>query len=172
MSNGELVIGFNFKYFSYLCLYSLTFVLSASLISGRLFPPRPRPLPVPRPPLLAGKIPKKERKKFVKIQWNIFLPQHRLTLRFFFKFVSWANNSKSYSPSKWPRKQKNQPLKSFWNKPASNPATFDQVRPKKPGHEIYIGPKNDIPTFLKYLQNMFPGLTKRLLNIFIHFWLL
>ena len=63
MSNGELVIGFNFKYFSYLCLYNLTFVLSASLISGRLFPPRPRPLPVPRPPLLAGKIPKKEREK-------------------------------------------------------------------------------------------------------------
>ena len=62
MSNGELVIGFNFKYFSYLCLYSLTFVLSASLISGRLFPPRPRPLPPPRPPLLAGKIPKREKK--------------------------------------------------------------------------------------------------------------
>ena len=30
----------------------------------------------------------------------------RLTLRFFFKFVSWANNSKSYPPTKGPRERK------------------------------------------------------------------
>ena len=51
------------------------------------------------------------------------------TLRFFSKFVSWANNSKIYQPNEFPRKQKNHPLKSFWNKPPSNPANFEQERP-------------------------------------------
>ena len=36
-----------------------------------------------------------------------------ITLHFFFKFVSLANNSKSYAPTKWPRKQKNVALEKF-----------------------------------------------------------
>ena len=35
------------------------------------------------------------------------------TLRFFFKFVSQANNSKTYQPTEWPRKQKNVALEKF-----------------------------------------------------------
>ena len=51
------------------------------------------------------------------------------TVRFFIKFVSRADSSNLHQPTKWPRKQKMQPLKSFWNKPPSNPATFEQERP-------------------------------------------
>ena len=48
-----------------------------------------------------------------------------------------------------------QPLKSFWNNPPSNPQTFEQERPQKPGGETVSTlhwPKNDIPTFFKFLQ--------------------
>ena len=48
-----------------------------------------------------------------------------------------------------------QPLKSFWNKPLSNPATFEQERPQMPRRETASTlnlPKNDIPIFFKCLQ--------------------
>jgi hypothetical protein len=48
-----------------------------------------------------------------------------LKLRFFFKFVSLANNSKIYQPTEYPRKV-------FGIKPPSNPATFEQKRPYMP----------------------------------------
>ena len=48
-----------------------------------------------------------------------------LTLHFFIKFVSQAYSSNTYPPSEWTRKQIVQPLKSFWNKPPSNPTTFE-----------------------------------------------
>ena len=48
-----------------------------------------------------------------------------------------------------------QPLKSFLNNLPSNPATFEQERPQKPGHETvsaFHQPKNDILLFIKFLQ--------------------
>ena len=48
-----------------------------------------------------------------------------------------------------------QPLISFWNKLPSNPGTFEQERPQKPGHETVSAlhpPKNDILTFFKFMQ--------------------
>ena len=46
-------------------------------------------------------------------------------------------------------------LKSFWNKPPSHLATFEQERPQKPRHKTVSTlhwPKNDILPFLKFLQ--------------------
>ena len=57
-----------------------------------------------------------------------------------------------------------QPLKSFWNKPPSNPQTFEQERPQKPGGETVSTlhrPKNEIPTFLKFLQKKVSRLDKK-----------
>ena len=54
---------------------------------------------------------------------------------FFFKFVSRANSSNSYPPSKRLKMQKMWPLKSFWNKPPSNPASFEQRGPRSPKHD-------------------------------------
>ena len=57
-----------------------------------------------------------------------------------------------------------QPLKSFWNKPPSNPQTFEQERPQKPGGETVSTlhrPKNDIPTFFKFLQKKVSRLDKK-----------
>ena len=57
-----------------------------------------------------------------------------------------------------------QSLNSFWNKPTSNPATFEQERPQKPGHNtvsILHWPKNDIPTFFKFLQKKVSRLDKK-----------
>ena len=48
-----------------------------------------------------------------------------------------------------------QPLKSFWNKPPSKPATFEQERPQKPVCETASTlnwPKNDSMPFTKYLK--------------------
>ena len=48
-----------------------------------------------------------------------------------------------------------QPLKSFWNKPPSNPATFEQERPQRPVRETVSTlhwPKNDSLPFSKFLQ--------------------
>ena len=48
-----------------------------------------------------------------------------------------------------------QPWKSFQNKLPSNPATFDQERPQKPGLETVSRlrqPKNDTLPFFKFLQ--------------------
>ena len=57
-----------------------------------------------------------------------------------------------------------QPLKSFWNKPPSNSATFEQERPQKPGGETVSTlhrPKNDISTFFKFLQKKVSRLDKK-----------
>ena len=57
-----------------------------------------------------------------------------------------------------------QPLKSFWTEPPSNPATFEQERPQKPGSETVSTlhqPKNDIPTFFKFLQKKVSQLVKK-----------
>ena len=57
-----------------------------------------------------------------------------------------------------------QPLKSFWKEPLSNPATFEQERPQKPGSETVSTlhrPKNDIPTFFKFLQKKVSRLDKK-----------
>ena len=57
-----------------------------------------------------------------------------------------------------------QPLKSFWKEPPSNPATFEQERPQKPGSETVSTlhrPKNDIPTFFKFLQKKVSQLVKK-----------
>ena len=57
-----------------------------------------------------------------------------------------------------------QPLKSFWKEPPSNPATFEQERPQKPGSETVSTlhrPKNDIPTFFKFLQKKVSRLDKK-----------
>ena len=48
-----------------------------------------------------------------------------------------------------------QPLKSFCNKPPSNPVTFEQEKPQKPGPETVSTlhwSKNDILPFLKFLE--------------------
>ena len=57
-----------------------------------------------------------------------------------------------------------QPLKSFWKEPPSNPATFEEERPQKPGSETTSTlhrPKNDIPTFFKFLQKKVSRLDKK-----------
>ena len=57
-----------------------------------------------------------------------------------------------------------QPLNFFWNKPPSNPSTFEQERPQKPGGETISTlhrPKNDIPTFFKFLQKKVSRLDKK-----------
>ena len=57
-----------------------------------------------------------------------------------------------------------QSLKSFWNKPPSNLATFQQERPQKPGHETVSTlhqPKNDILPFFKFLQKEVSQLVKK-----------
>ena len=43
---------------------------------------------------------------FFGYSFGVHCTQYKLTLRFFFKFVSRANCSNSYPPTKWPRKQK------------------------------------------------------------------
>ena len=58
-----------------------------------------------------------------------------------------------------------QPLKSFWNKPPSNPATFEQERTQKPGHETVSTlhwPKNDILPFFKFLEKKVFRLDKKM----------
>ena len=57
--------------------------------------------------------------QFKSINFTIICHIH--TVRFFIKFVSWVVSPNIYRPTKWPRKQKIKPLKSFWNKPPSNP---------------------------------------------------
>ena len=57
-----------------------------------------------------------------------------------------------------------QPLKSFWSKPPSNPATFEQERPQKPRGKTVSTlhwPKNDILTFFKFLQKKVSRLDKK-----------
>ena len=43
---------------------------------------------------------------YLKAQYIYVDSKHLLTLRFFFKFVSRANSSNIFPPTKWPRKQK------------------------------------------------------------------
>ena len=57
-----------------------------------------------------------------------------------------------------------QPWKNFWNKPPSNPWTFEQERPQKPGCETVSTlhwTKNDIPTFFKFLRKKVSRLDKK-----------
>ena len=57
-----------------------------------------------------------------------------------------------------------QPLKTFWNKPPSNPAVFEQERPQKPRHGTVSSlhrPKNDILPFFKFLQKKVSQLDKK-----------
>ena len=56
-----------------------------------------------------------------------------------------------------------QPFKSFWIELPSNSATFEQERPQMPGHETVSTlhwPKNDIPTFSKFLRKKVSRLYK------------
>ena len=46
------------------------------------------------------------------------------TLRFFFKFVSRANNSNNYPQTKWPRKQKDLALEKFLEQTTLKPCDF------------------------------------------------
>ena len=57
-----------------------------------------------------------------------------------------------------------QPLKSFQNKPPSNPQTFEQERPQKPGGETVSTlhwSKNDILSFFNFLQKKVFRLDKK-----------
>ena len=57
-----------------------------------------------------------------------------------------------------------QPLKSFWNKPPSNPATFEQERPQNSRHETVSTlhwSKNDILAFFKFLEKKVFRLDKK-----------
>ena len=62
-----------------------------------------------------------------------------------------------------------QPLKSFWNKPSSNSATFEQERPQKLGYETVSTlhrTKNDILPFFKFLQKKVSRLDRKALAHF------
>ena len=57
-----------------------------------------------------------------------------------------------------------QPLKSFWNKTPSTPQTFEQERPQKPRGETISTlnrPKNNVPTFFKFLLKKVSRLDKK-----------
>ena len=69
-------------------------------------------------------------------------------------------------------KMKNVALEKFLKEPPSNPATFEQERPLKPGGETVSTlhcPKLTFQHFSNFCRKKFPDLTKRLLHIFIQF---
>ena len=73
----------------------------------------------------------------------------RPTLHFFFEFVSWPNNAKTYQPTELPRRYKMKPLKSFWSKTTLKLLDF------------WAGKALDART--EFLQNFFPSLIKEIL---------
>ena len=89
-----------------------------------------------------------------------------LTLRFFVKFVSQANCSKSYPPTKRPRKQKNVALEKFLEN--NHPQTlrlFSRRGPRSPDARLsqhYSDPKMTFQHFSNFYRKKFPGLTKEI----------
>ena len=79
------------------------------------------------------------------------------TLRFFFKFVSRANNSKSYPPTKRPRKQKKVALEKFLEQIALKLCHFWEAEALKAGTWDYL----NIILAQKWYSNIFQISTEK-----------